>query len=268
MKIDMNLLKKLRDATLAPLKDCTEALKEAEGDLDKAHEILQKKWALQAAKKADRETNEGVVKATNVNGKVVAVKVACETDFVAKNDLFVEMVNNLIQALSKNATDAFDISGVEQSILEQCQENINQAIAKIGENMKLVDALVVAKNAYVYNHPGDKISSIIFYTAQSDNAENTAKDVALQVAAMSPRYCTFEEIPVDQVNQRKNDLIAEMKKSWKPADIIEKIVQGKLMKEFADDVLLEQEFIRDNSKKVKDVIEGNISIEKFVRIAI
>jgi elongation factor Ts len=144
---------------------------------------------------------------------VVAVKVACETDFVAKNDLFVEMVNNLIQALSKNATDAFDISGVEQSILEQCQENINQAIAKIGENMKLVDALVVAKNAYVYNHPGDKISSIIFYTAQSDNAENTAKDVALQVAAMSPRYCTFEEIPVDQVNQRKNDLIAEMKKS-------------------------------------------------------
>lgn len=144
---------------------------------------------------------------------MVAVKVACETDFVAKNDLFVEMVNNLIQALSKNATDAFDISGVEQSILEQCQENINQAIAKIGENMKLVDALVVAKNAYVYNHPGDKISSIIFYTAQSDNAENTAKDVALQVAAMSPRYCTFEEIPVDQVNQRKNDLIAEMKKS-------------------------------------------------------
>jgi elongation factor Ts len=153
MKVDMQVLKQLRDATLASLKDCREALIEANGDLDKAHEILKKSGAMKAAKKADRETNEGIVKFLSKDGKHVGIKLLCETDFVAKNDTFQELVDGILNNLMVVNANISSLDQLDASIAESLHALVADAIAKIGENLRLVDVYISDENAYVYNHP-------------------------------------------------------------------------------------------------------------------
>jgi elongation factor Ts len=127
---------------------------------------------------------------------------------------------------------------------------VTEFIGKLGENTKLEDIIVSNKNAYVYNHPGNKVASIIYYTGDED----TAKELALQVAAMNPEYLSFESVPQSYRDELLEKFKAEMLDSDKPANIIEQIIAGKLQKYLSDLVLLEQEYIRDNSKKIKDIM--------------
>lgn len=264
----MNLLKKLRDASFAPLKDCKEALVESNGDLDAALERLKKKGAAQAAKKADRETNEGVVKVIKDGDRVIGIKIACETDFVAKNDLFVELCANLLNEVKAYDKDFASLTEVDEAALAKRTGMVNEFVGKIGENIKLADAFIRTENAFVYAHPGDKIVAVVYYKGLSDDAENSAKNVALQIAAMNPEYLSLEKVPSEIVAKAKDAITAELAQSGKPADILEKIVAGRLDKEFADNVLFEQSAIRDDSKKIKELIAGKLEITDYKRFAI
>jgi len=235
----MNLLKKLRDTSFAPLKDCKEALVEANGDLDGALEWLKKKGAASAAKKADRETHEGVVKVISEGGRVIGIKIGCETDFVAKNDLFIELCNNLMSQVKSYTKDFASLDQVDEETTATWNGLVHEFVGKIGENVRLADAFIRTENAFVYTHPGDKIAAVLYYKSTGSDAEMTAKNVALQIAAMNPEYLSMDDIPFEKVAQAKEVISADLIGSGKPADIIEKIVAGRLDKEFADLVLLE-----------------------------
>ncbi len=262
MKVDMQILKQLRDATLASLKDCKEALVEANGDLDAAHKILKKNGALKAAKKADRETNEGVVKFIHKDGKHVGLKLLCETDFVAKNDMFQELVDSILDRLLSFSENIGSLDQLSSGDAEQLHALVTDAVAKIGENLRLVDVYVDTANAYVYNHPGNKVVSVVYYEGWN---EDVAKDLALQVAAMSPTYLTMDEVPQEEKDAAIQWEREALLQSGKPADIVDKILAGKMQKAFSDSVLFEQEFIRDGAKKVKEIIPADMSVVKYIR---
>lgn len=265
----MNLLKQLREATFAPLKDCKDALVEAEGNLEAAIEVLKKKGAAQAAKKADRETNEGAIKTRIVDGRVYAITMACETDFVAKNDLFQDLTANLLDTIAPITTDVNSLDELPADIKAVCDGLVQEFVGKIGENIKLANVYIHnAPHAYAYSHPGDKLVAIVYYTPISEQAEQVAKQAALQIAAMNPEYLSVEGIPADTRKALADEFSAEVAASGKPADIVDKIVAGKLDKAFAENVLLEQSAIWDDSKKVKESLAGHADITDFVRLAI
>ncbi len=278
----MSLLKQLREATLAPLKECKEALVEANGDLDEAKEILRKKGMNKAGKKADRETNEGLVKVENKNNKVVALKLLCETDFVAKNEVFSEFMDVLIEKIAGSVTT--DVNAKEElnaELLEELNTMIAEFVGKMGENVQLGDVIVSTENAYVYNHPGNKVASIIFFEG---NSEDTAKEIALQVAAMNPTYLDFDAVPSEDIKKMEVEFREELLKSGKPENIVDQIVKGKISgkpenivdqivkgkisKSLADYVLLEQAYIRDGAKKIKEIIPSDFVVKSYKRIAI
>jgi len=261
MKVDMQVLKQLRDATLASLKDCSEALIQANGDLDQAHEILKKSGAMKAAKKADRETNEGIVKFASKDGKHTGLKLLCETDFVAKNDMFQELVDAILNRLMAVDVAVPSLEQLDGSIADELHGLVTEAIAKIGENLRLVDVYVGSENAYVYNHPGNKVVSVVYYTW---GTEEIAKEIALQVAAMNPSYLSMDEVPTAE----KDAVIAgereALLQSGKPADMVDKILTGKMQKAFSESVLLEQECIRDGAKKVREIIPEGMTVTKYI----
>lgn len=269
MSVDMDLLKKLREITFAPLKDCKDALTESNWDLDGAIEWLKKKGALQAAKKADRETKEWAIKVRINGNKIVAIKMATETDFVVKSEFFAKLLEDLLDAIGACNVEVAWINDLPENIKTTCDELVHEFVWKIGENTKLADIYVhtTDKKVYVYTHPGDKIVSIVYYSPLAENAENIAKQVALQIAAMNPEYLSMETIPSEAKEKLKAELTEEVKASGKPADMIEKIVEGKFEKAFADSVLLEQPAIWDDSQKIKDASKA-IEIASFTRMAI
>lgn len=269
MSVDINVLKQLREITQAPLKDCKDVLIEAWGDLAKAQEILKQKWVLKAAKKADRDTNEWIVKIIEANWKIIWVKLACETDFVAKNDLFVKLVEDVLSLLQTYWKDVDAISSIDEwflndTILPLVQENI----AKIWENIRLLDLFISSKKWFIYAHPGNKVSSVVYYEWEDTSFQDVAKEVALQITAMSPSYLSIETVPSNIKDELKVEYMKEMEWSNKPADIVEKIIEWKLMKNYTEIVLMEQLYIRDDSKKIKHIIPSDMKIVDFKRLAI
>lgn len=260
---DVALIKKLRGITHAPLKDCKSALEEANGDLDRAQEILREKGALKAAKKADRETNEGTVCVKeNVAGRTVGIKLASETDFVAKNPLFLELASKAATIFGESGTFA-TLEEASDEAKEAADKLLKDNFVTIGENMRIVEAFSLEGNTYVYRHPGDKVAAVVFYEGDEDKA----KAVALQAAAMNPQYLSVEQVPAEDVEALKVKFTEELADSDKPADIKEKIVVGRLQKERREIVLLEQLSIIDDSKSVKNLL-GETTVSKFIRFAI
>jgi len=272
-KVDINLLKQLRQMTNAPLKDCKEALIESEWDIEKAVQILKKKGALKAAKKADRQTNEWIVKVIQDGDIVAGIKLACETDFVAKNETFLELADKILQTIlsyvKQNNIENIDwVENLPEPLKKLIlEELIPEYIGKIGENIRLLDVFVRRWKAYVYTHPGNKVVAVVFYKCKGDECEIEAKEVALQIAAMNPQYLSKEMVPEDVLNNLKDQYRSELQDSGKPADIIDRIVEGKIAKDLTEMVLMEQPYIRDESKKMKEVIK-NIDIEDFIRFSI
>ena len=264
MKIDINLIKELRNATFAPMGDCKSALEAAEGDLQKAIEILREKGIAKAGKKADRETNEGMVKAETRNDKTVVLKMLCETDFVMKNERFQELFSSIVDRLFTVDGNINSFEELPSDLQAELTETVAEFIGKIGENIKIAGVVITTEKVYGYNHMGNKVTSLVYYSGD----ENIAKEIALQVAAMNPTYLSLDEVPEDQKNELRAQFTEEMRKAGKPENMIANIVESKIVKSFAEDVLLEQESIRDGSKKVKDLITGDFSIKKFERFSI
>lgn len=265
MGIDMNLLKQLRAMTFAPLKDCKEALVDANWDLDKAHAILKEKGILKAGKKADRETGEGIVKGLQKNNKIAWVKLLCETDFVAKNDAFSALVDTILEKLVDQDTNFDSKEQAPAELIEQLDVIVKDAFASIWENMQLSDIFVTKDNGYVYNHPGNNVLAIIFFE-WSDT--DVAKEIALQVAAMNPTYLDFDSVPSNIVSELEEKFRQELLESGKPENMVDQILKWKLNKALAEDVLFEQEYIRDWSKKIKNIIPEGFIVKSYKRFTV
>lgn len=263
MAISIDLIKELREKTFAPLGDCKEALVEANGDLEQAQEILKKKWAVKADKKSDRETNEGIVRFRTHADTVIGVKLLCETDFVAKNDAFSALVDTLLDAIAGFTGDV-NPESVPAELMDTLQTLVTDQTVAIWEAMNIVYVYKTSGQAYAYNH-GGKLSAVVFYEGSD---EEVAKTVALQVAAMNPTYTSIDDVSSDRLDTLKVEFSADPSLANKPENIRDQIVAGKVQKAVQDEILLEQVSIKEQTKKVKEVLPAGFKVISFLRIAI
>lgn len=273
-KITAQDVNKLRKQTGAGMMDCKKALVEAEGDFDKAIDILRKKGQKVAAKRGDRDANEGLViaKTTSDNKKAVMVVVNCETDFVAKNEDFGKFADTILNiAIDKNPSSldelkslSFDSNGltIADKIIEQT--------GVIGEKIDVSGYEVVeADQAVAYNHPGNKLASIVGLNKSGEPIAEAGKQVAMQIAAMDPIAIDENSVPSEIIAKEmelgKEKAIAE----GKPENIVEKIAEGTVKKYLKENTLLNQASVRDNKKTVSQMlneVESGLTVTDFKRI--
>ena len=262
---------KLRKATGAGMMDCKKALVEADGDFDKAIEILRKKGQKVAAKRADRDSSEGAVIAKVNEGasKGVIVSLNCETDFVAKNDSFVSLAHDLAElALASSSKEEFlaaDFNGIS------VQDKLTEQTGVIGEKIEIGDFRVLeAPFVGSYIHAGNKIAVLTGLSADVDGAAEVAKDVAMQAAAMNP--VALNEEGVDQATIEKEIEIAkdQLRQEGKPEEMLDNIAKGKLKRFFKDNTLVNQAFIKDNKQSVSQYVKtiGDVNVVAFERVAL
>jgi elongation factor Ts len=288
MSISANAVKDLREKTGAGMMDCKHALTEANGDIEKAIEILRKKGIAKAAKRMDRQANEGIIVANiSANGTGVLVEVNCETDFVGRNEEFVKFAHNVAEHIQlKKSADLNSLLESNASFNEKFKisEILNELIAKIGEKLDIKRFSIIEPNSsYVvsYIHPGSRLGVLVEIgyknasVVSKDEFKSFAKDMAMQVAASSPIAINRNEVSKDLVDKEMEIYKEQAKGEKKPEAIAQKIAAGKLEKYYQDIVLTEQAFIKDPSKTVKDIINetnskvgDNLTIKKFVRYRI
>ncbi|WP_188370742.1 translation elongation factor Ts [Muriicola marianensis] len=262
----------LRKTTGAGMMDCKNALVEAEGDFDKAIEILRKKGQKVAAKRADRESSEGAAIAKVNNGRTegVIISLNCETDFVAKNESFVALANDLAElALGYNDLDSLlqaDYNGIT------VQEKLTEQTGVIGEKIEIGGfRKLSAPFVGSYIHAGNKIATLVGLSAAVNGAEEAAKDVAMQAAAMNP--VALDPSGVDQETIDKEIEIAkdQLRQEGKPEAMLDKIAQGKLQRFFKDNTLVNQDFIKDSKVSVANYVKSvdkDLEVTGFERVAL
>jgi len=272
VKITAAEVNKLRKSTGAGMMDCKNALVEAEGDFEKAVEILRKKGQKVAAKRADRDSSEGaaIAKVNDSNNKGVVISLNCETDFVAKNETFVTLANELAElAMNYDSKEAFlgaDFNGLS------VQEKLLEQTGVIGEKIEIggFDHLS-APFVGSYIHAGNKIATLVGLSEAVENAATVAKDIAMQAAAMNP--VALNESGVDQETIDKEIEIAkdQLRQEGKPEAMLDKIAAGKLKRFFKDNTLVNQDFIKDSKMSVSDYVKSaapNLEVTSFVRVAL
>jgi len=271
-KITAAEVNKLRKQTGAGMMDCKKALVEAEGDFDKAIEILRKKGQKVAEKRSDREANEGVVIAgTNESNDFAAmVTLSCETDFVAKNDEFVGVAKKLLAiALNERPGNLDELKGANFENGMSVAEKITEEVGKIGEKIEVSELeTVTADSAIAYNHPGFKTATIVGLNKNSDEVAAAGKNVAMQIAAMNPIAIDVDGVS-DQIKARELEIGREQAmKEGKPEQILDKIAQGKLQKYYKENTLLNQQYFIDNKQSVGDYlrsIDKELTVTDFKR---
>lgn len=266
-KITAAEVNKLRKQTGAGMMDCKKALVEAEGDFDKAIEILRKKGQKVAEKRSDREANEGVVIAgTNADSSFAAmVTLSCETDFVAKNDDFVGVAKKLLEiALNERPAnlDALKATTFENGLT--VADKITEEVGKIGEKIEVSELeTVAADSAIAYNHPGFKTATILGLNKNSEEVAAAGKNVAMQIAAMNPIAIDVDGVS-EEIKARELEIGREQAmKEGKPEQILDKIAEGKLQKYYKENTLLNQQYFIDNKQSVGGYLK---SIDKELTV--
>jgi elongation factor Ts len=269
--ISAKQVKELRELTGAGIMDCKRALAEADGDIEKAIDVLREKGMAKAAKKSGRIAAEGLAEIKIDGNKAVALEVNSETDFVAKNAEFQELINSIAQhLLDKEPATVEEALAQTMANGETVADTITAAISKIGEKISLRRFAIVEKtDAEVfgaYLHMGGRIAALTKLTGNDDAA---AKDVAMHVAAIRPQYLKEDEIPADVVAHEKEVLTQEALGEGKPANIVEKMVVGRLKKFFKDICLVDQPFVKDGDVTVSEFLKSkNADVLAFVRFEV
>lgn len=261
--MDIQTIQKLRQQTGAGMVDCQKALAEANGDYEKAVDILRKKGEAKAAKKADRATKEGLISIARQDDKVAVVSLACETDFVAKNQEFIQAVDDYAQKLFSMPVEEF-----RQWAADDIKREL---VVKIGENIQLKDAELFdqAKVIGFYLHSNKKMAAVVVLNDEGDI--DLATDLAMQVVAMSPDYISVEDVPAEEIEKEKEVYRAQLEQEGKPEEIIDKIVAGKINKYYEDVCLLKQPFIKDDKMSVENYIKSKgeaIKVLKFSKFVL
>jgi len=279
---DIEKIKKLRQSTGAGFKDCNSALKESQGNLEKAVEILRVKGIAKASKKMSRDAKEGVIVLSGDQKKSSLLEVNCETDFVAKNNDFIKFVKELSHLNNKYSSDLDKLDKSKMENEKTVNENLVALIAKIGEKITIgrVKTIEYANSInFSYQHTiiKDNVSKLgviasIDNSAQSDSIDLFGKQLAMHIAASNPIALTEDKIENDIIQKEQELITEELKNSGKPDDIAKKISLGKLNKFKEENSLMTQDWVMEPKKKVKDVIsemgQNNIKINEFVRLKI
>jgi len=258
MNITAEMVKNLREITGAGMMDCKKALVETNGDMDKAVDYLREKGISKAAKKADRIAAEGLSNIFVDGNKAVVLEVNSETDFVAKNAEFQELVEKIGKTIlasdAKSVEDALALN-VDGSTINDL---IVAATAKIGEKLSLRRfELITKKDDEIfgsYLHMGGKISSLIVLKGGNDAV---AKDIAMQSAAMKPSYVSRDEVPTEEVEHERSVLTSQAIEEGKKPEFVDKIIEGRLSKYFEEVCLVDQAFVKDSGLTVKAYLEQN-----------
>lgn len=276
MSISAQDVKNLREKTGAGMMDCKAALNESGGDFDKAVDFLKKQGLAKAVKKGDRIAAEGLVFAKVTPSEAILLELNCETDFVAKNDDFVKLGNQLVDIVIKNKPVSVAAALGLQVGAQTVQDLINSLIAVIGEKVSLRRFMVIKPQhdgkIGFYNHMGGKMAVLLEITG-GKIGDDTVKDIAMQVVAMSPQYIDKSEVPVSVIAREKEIQLEILKTSGKSTDIWEKIIVGKLDKFASEMSLLQQAFIKDTTGKktvaqhLKEV-DPTAKIIQFTRYAV
>ena len=275
MAITAAEVNKLRQQTGAGMMDCKNALVEANGDFEAAIDILRKKGQKIAAKRGENDASEGLVLAqVTADGKTgVVLALNCETDFVAKNDGYMKLVQSFLDlALTNLPASAEELKALAYDDKLTVADKITEQIGVIGEKLDLASyAVVNADKVVAYNHPGNQLATLVGVNSGSDVAEDAGRQVAMQVAAMNPIALNKDGVDARTIEREievGKDLAIQ---EGKPVDMAEKIAQGRLAKFFKENTLLSQEFIRDNKLTVEAFLESTekgLTVTEFKRIAL
>ena len=282
MAITASMVKELREMTGAGMMDCKKALNETNGDMDAAIEFLRKNGQAKAEKKAGRIAAEGIVKAVVKDDKVAAiVEVNSETDFVAKNEEFQGFVNAVVNQVADSDAadmDAFMAEAWAADTTKTVKDALVEKVAVIGENLNIrrFEKIVTDGCVVDYIHGGGRIGVLIEAEADvvNDEIKKCLKNVAMQVAAMSPKYTSRAEVSQEYMDHEKEILLAAAKKEnpEKPENIIEKMIIGRLNKELKEICLLDQAYVQDSDLTVAKYVEkvakennANVTVKRFVR---
>ncbi len=269
--ITASQVKDLREKTGAGMMDCKKVLTEADGDMEKAIELLRERGIAKAAKKSDRVAAEGLVDAyITEDGKVGAVvEVNAETDFVASNAEFKSFVSDIAKQVALNNPADVEALLAQKSISDSTktvQEVLTNKIATIGENMSIRRFERFETNGTVakYIHGDGKIAVLV---DMNNASEELAKDICMQIAAAKPEYLNRESVPAERVEKEMEILKVQAMNEGKPAEIAEKMVQGRIGKFYGEICLVDQEFVKDPDKKVSQLLkEKGAEINRFARL--
>lgn len=269
MPITAALVKQLRERTGAGMMDCKRALTEVGGDLDQAAEHLRKSGQAKADRKAARVAQQGVVLMREDAGgnRCAVLEINCETDFVAKDENFVNFAESLVGVvLSREPADVGELLAME--IDGDSVETLRRAlVAKVGENISVRRFELVSSNGVIgaYSHHG-RIGSLV---ELEGGTVDLARDLAMQVAAMSPSYVSWDDIPEAELDREREILAVQAEKEGKPPHIVTRMVEGRLRKQFDAVTLASQPFVKDPDKRVRDLLaKGGASVVRFVRFEV
>ncbi|HOF33356.1 MAG TPA: translation elongation factor Ts [Spirochaetota bacterium] len=282
--ITSQMIKDLRDKTQAGMLECKKALEESNGDMELATENLRKKGLAAAGKRAGRSAKEGLVvtKSKDNDRYAIMLELNCETDFVAKNDDFKKLAFEMMDIAEAAGVDCQSADKLPTS----AEDKIKNAISTTGENMTVgkIAQFAVPANSFgavsSYIHSNNKLGVLVELACESANGQKPelsalGKELAMQVAAAMPLYLDSSEVPAEVVAKEKEIYLEQMKDSGKPANVLEKIVEGKVKKYFSEVCLVDQVFIKDNAKSVTDLVKEystkigeKITVKRFARIQI
>ena len=279
---DIEKVKRLRKSTGAGFKDCNAALKESEGDLDKAAEILRVKGIAKASKKMSRSATEGVVVISGDEKKMSLIEINCETDFVAKNDDFIEFVKELSELNNNHVSKINELQNAKMKNNKTVNDNLVALIAKIGEKITIGRAKTLNQEnsrnfAYQHSVIKDNVSKLVVIVSlntneNSDKIDLFGKQLSMHIAASNPIALNANEIDHKLINKEIKLIAEELKNSGKPDEIAKKISLGKINKFKDENSLMTQDWVMDPKMKVKDIINSleisNLKINEFIRIKI
>ena len=279
---DIEKVKKLREATGAGFKDCNLAIKESNGDLDKAVEILRIKGISKASKKMSREAKEGVVAISGDNKKTSIIEVNCETDFVAKNENFINFVKELSDLNNEKNSNIEELKNTQMQNGKSVNDNLVALIAKIGEKITIGKTKTISNNSstnfqYLHTVVKDNLGKLAVVVSLetkdiSDTVKNFGKQLSMHIAASNPLALESNLIDKDILDKEQELVNEELKNSGKPDEIVKKIGLGKMNKFKEENALLTQAWVMEPKKKVKDIIKelsiNDLKIREFSRIKI
>ena len=279
---DIEKVKKLRELTGAGFKDCNLAIKESDGDLDKAIEILRVKGISKASKKMSRDAKEGVIAVTENDKQISLIEVNCETDFVAKNDDFVNFVKELSDLNNNVNSNVDDLKKSKMANGQSVEENLVALIAKIGEKITIGKTKTLSnegtvKSKYLHTIVKDNLAKLavavsLETTNNSDEVKNFGKQLSMHIAASSPLALDQDLIDQSIIDKEQELVTEELKNSGKPDEIAKKISLGKMSKFKEENALLSQAWVMEPKKKVQDILKElsipDLKIKEFVRFKI
>lgn len=271
MAVTMADIVHLRKMSGAGITDCKGALEEAAGDFDKAMEIIRKKGQAVAAKRSDREASEGCVLAVGEGEFAAIVALKCETDFVAKNEQFVALTKDILDAAVRTkATSIEELKAAPLADGRPVQEHITDRVGVTGEKMELGFYEFLNGAATIsYIHPGNKLATIVAFNQPLEY--QVARDVAMQVAAMNPISVSPAEVPQKTIDQEKDIARDKARQAGKPENLLDRIAEGALQKFYKESTLLQQEFVKDSKLSIAQYLQQqdkNLTVTAFKRVTL